>query len=184
MKSRKLKLFASLALLAALAVSGATAQQITRIAVVDLQKIIMAYSKDSGAFREFELKKTQIQVEIDKMSAEIKQLQAQKSAADKAGDKQGAQKYDAELGAKVSTYNDYVRTKQAELDAEAKSLSSSNQFYSTVYDKIRGIGESEGYSIVLNLQSADAVMNSVIWYSPMIDITDEVIQSLAPRTAP
>lgn len=182
MNSRKLRVFASIAFLAAFAVSGVAAQQITRIAVVDLQKIIMAYSKDSGAFREFELKKTQIQVEIDKMSSEIKQLQAQKVAADKAGDKQGSQKLEAELGAKVSTYKEYVRTKQVELDAEAKSLSSSNQFYTTVYDKIHSIGESEGYSIVLNLQSADVVMSSVIWYSPMIDITDEVIQALAPKT--
>jgi outer membrane protein len=184
MKSRKRRVFASIAFLAAFAIAGAAAQQFTRIAVVDLQKIIMAYSKDSGAFREFELKKTQIQVEIDKMGTEIKQLQAQKIAADKAGDKQSSQKLDAEIGAKLATYKEYVRTKQAELDAEAKNLSSSNQFYGTVYDKIHVLAESEGYSIVLNLQSADTVMSSVIWYSPMIDITDEVIQALAPKTAP
>lgn len=183
MKSRKLRIFALVAAFAALFALGAQAQQITRIAVVDLQKIILAYSKDSVAFRDFELKKTKIQEEIDQMSAEIKKLQAQKLEADKAGDKASSQKLDAEMRSKADTLRDFVRAKQAELDAEAKSLSSSSDFVSTMYDKIKSIGESDGYSIVLDLRGADSVMSAVVWYSPMIDITDEVIQALAPKTA-
>jgi Skp family chaperone for outer membrane proteins len=36
---------------------------------------------------------------------------------------------------------------------------------------------------VLNLKSGDSVMNAVLWYSPMIDITSDVIQALTKDNA-
>lgn len=179
----------SLALAAALLVAAggaAQAQQITRIAVIDLQKVIMAYSKDSQAFKDFELRKAQIQAEIDRMADEVKKLQAQKLDADKAGDKQKSLKIESDIYQKTQYLKDYVRAKQAELDAQAQSLSSSSEFVQLVYRQIQQIAEAEGYSLVLNLKSADSVMSAVLWYSSMIDITEEVIQSIAQKapTAP
>lgn len=166
-----------------LALPGARlgAQQITRIAVIDLQKVILAYSKDGASFKEFELKKAQIQAEIDRMGDEIRKLQAQKLEADKAGDKQKALKLEGDLYQKAEFIKDYVRAKQAELDAQAQKLSSSSEFVQLVYKQIQQLAEAEGYSIVLNLKSAESVVSAVVWYSSMIDITDEVIQALAPK---
>ncbi len=162
--------------LGAAAVAGA--QQITRIAVVDLQKIIMSYAKDGAGLREFEAKKAQIQTEIDRMGEEIKKLQAQKVEAERAGDKQSALRFESELYRKTEFLKEYVRTKQAELDDQAKKLGASNQFVQQVYTQIQSIAETEGFSLVINLKSADSVVSAVVWYSPMIDITDKVIQAL------
>ncbi len=154
------------------------AQQITRIAVVDLNRVIAAYSKDAGPYRDFELKKSQIQTEIDRMGEEIKRLQSQKVDAEKGGDRQGALRIDADIYKKTEFLKDYVRTKQSELEDQARKLTASSPFVQSVYKMIQQIAETEGYSLVLNLKSSDSVMSSVLWYSPMIDITDKVIQIL------
>jgi outer membrane protein len=161
--------------------AAASAQQITRIAVIDLQKVILAYSKDGQAMKDFELKKAQIQAEIDRMSDEIKKLQAQKLDADKAGDTQKSLKIESDIYQKTNFLKDYVRAKQAELDDQAKRLASSSDFVQLVYKQIQQISEADGYSLVLNLKSADSVISAVVWYSPMIDITDEVIQALSQK---
>jgi len=158
--------------------SAAHAQQITRIAIVDLGRVIETYAKDSQAFKDFEQKKSQIQTEIDRMSNEIKQLQSQKLQADQAGDSQTSLRLDSDIYKKTEFLKEYVRVKQAELDDQSRKLAASNEFVQDVYKQIQAIAESDGYSMVLNLKSSDSVMNSVIWYSPMIDITDKVIAAL------
>jgi outer membrane protein len=158
--------------------SGLGAQQITRIAVVDLGKVILSYSRDSTALRDYEAKKTQIQQDIDRMAEEIKALQLQKVDADKAKDAATSSRLDADIAKKTDNLRAYVRAKQDDLDKEAAKLNSSNAFVQLVYQKIQNVAEVEGYSLVLNLKSADSVMSSVLWYSPMIDITDKVIASL------
>jgi len=154
------------------------AQQITRLAVVDLNRIITTYSKDSTALRDFELKKSQIQSEIDRMGEEIKRLLSQRLDADKISDKIASLKLEAEATKRTEYLKEYIKTKQAELDGDAKQLGASSRFVEDVYRQIQMIAESEGFSLVLNLKSADSVMGAVIWYSPMIDITDKVIQGL------
>jgi outer membrane protein len=174
---RAIRILALLAvLLGAAALAGA--QQITRIAVVDLNRVIAAYSRDSGPYKDFEQKKSQIQTEIDRMGEEIRRLQSQKVEADKGGDRQGSLRLDGEIYRKTEFLKDYVRAKQAELEDQAKKISASSPFVQAVYKMIQQIAETEGYSLVLNLKSSDSVVNSVIWYSPMIDITDKVIQIL------
>ncbi|MEI6875755.1 MAG: OmpH family outer membrane protein [Spirochaetota bacterium] len=157
---------------------GLFGQQITRIAVVDLGKVIVGYSRDSSALRDYEAKKTQIQQEINGMAEEIKALQSQKADAEKSRDAPASTRLEGEIAKKTDTLRAYVRAKQDELDREASKLNSSNAFVQLIYQKIQLVAETEGYSLVLNLKSADAVMSAVLWYSPMIDITDKVIASL------
>lgn len=169
---------AALAILLACLAAGLAAQQITRIAVVDLNRIITTYSRDSAALRDFEQKKAGIQAEVTRMGEEIRQIQGLKVEADKAGDKAGLLRIEAELARKTDLLREYVRAKQAELDDLAAKLGSSSQFVQDVYRQIQSVAELEGFSIVLNLKAADSVASAVMWYSPMIDITDKVIQAL------
>jgi outer membrane protein len=171
------KIAVALALALASAVP-AMAQQITRIAVVDLGRVIMTYSRDGAALKDFELRKAQIQSEIDRLGEELRKLQAQKLEADRVSDKAASLRLDGEIYRRTEYLKDFVRTKQAELDDQAKKVAASSQFVQTVFKQIQQICETEGFSLVLNLKSADSVMSSVVWYSPMIDITDKVIQAL------
>jgi len=157
-------------------------QQITRIAVVDLSKVISAYSRDASAVKDFEQKKSLVQTDIDRMSAEIMRLMSQKADADKNGDKASSLKYRDDIDRKSRALADFVSAKQAELDDQAKKLSSTDAFSKDLYRQIQNVAETEGYSLVLNLKGNDTVMNSVLWYSPMIDITADVILALAGKS--
>ncbi len=170
--------FAIIAFVAAAAL-GASAQAITRIAVVDLTKVIAAYSGDGAAFKEFELEKSKVQTDIDRMSEDIKKQMSLKADADKAGDKATSLKLRDDIDKKVKALTDFVSAKQAALDEQAKKLATSNDFTQNLYKQIQSIAETDGYSLVLNLKSSDSVVNAVLWYSPMIDITDKVIQALS-----
>ncbi len=152
-----------LALGLAVFASAVYGQQITRIAVVDLSRVIETYSKDSAAWKAFEQKKSQIQSDIDRMGAEIKQLQAQKLQADQSGDSQTSLQLDSDIFKKTQFLREYVKTKQTELDDESRRLAASSEFVQTVYKQIQDIALSDGYSMVLNLKSTDSVMDAVIW---------------------
>lgn len=181
------KMAAPIGLLAlALAAGPATVsgQQITRIAVVDLSKVIAAYSKDSQAVKDFEKRKSQVQTDIDSMSAEIMRLMSQKADADKAGDKASSLRLRDEIDKRTKSLTDFVSAKQVELDDQAKKLATTDLFTQGLYKQIQNVAETEGYSLVINLKSSDSVMNSVLWYSPMIDITADVIQALTGTAPP
>jgi outer membrane protein len=63
------------------------------------------------------------------------------------------------------------------LEDQKKKLSQSSGFLEQVYDEIRFIAESEGYSMVLNLKEN----TGILWYSPTVDITDKLIQNLRTK---
>jgi len=109
-----------LALAFAVGPTAVSGQQITRIAVVDLSKVIAAYSKDAQAVKDFEKKKSQVQTDIDAMSAEIMRLMTQKADADKAGDKAASLKLRDDIDRKTKALTDFVSAKQVELDDQAK----------------------------------------------------------------
>jgi outer membrane protein len=174
MRSRKALLV--VALIAA-AVASLSAQQITRFAVVDTSRIYTTFYRDSRSVRDYEAKKTQYQGEIQRMSDEIKALRQQKVDADAAGNQESVRKYEADIASKTSFLLDYSKAKNAELDTLKKKLTTDDVFYSQLYEEIRKIAESDGYSMVLSLQEG----NSIIWFSPTVDITDKVIRSMSDK---
>jgi len=154
------------------------AQQITRVAVIDLQKVYMTYYKDSQAVRAFEDEKQHVQDEIKRLGDEIKDLQHKRLDVLASGDAQALKTFDEGLYRKAQFLSDYVKVKQADLDAKAQALSSTNAFVQMLYRSVQSLSETEGYSLVISSRNADSVGSSVVWFSPMIDITDKVIQAL------
>ncbi len=161
----------------ALAAAGAGAQQITRVAVLDFNRILASRSKDASSLKDFELKKSLIQAEIDRRGDEILRLLAQKVEVEKT-DAKAAARLREEIDAKKRQLSEYAAVKQRELDDEAARLVSADAFAQALYKQVQDIAEAEGYSLVLNIRSADSVMKSVFWYSQMIDITEKVLQAL------
>ncbi|HOX91660.1 MAG TPA: OmpH family outer membrane protein [Spirochaetales bacterium] len=172
----KRSVFALAALL--VAAMPAMAQQITRVAVIDMQKIYLTYEKDSYAVRAFEEEKAAVQAEIKRLGDEIRALQSKRLELQASKDAAAVKAVDDLLLKKAQFLSDYIRIKQAELDEKARSLASSDSFAQALYRAIQAVSELEGYSLVISARGGDMVISPVIWYSPMIDITDKVIQSL------
>ena len=174
-----MKRFVIAVLMAAGVLSGAFAQsQITRVSVIDLQKVYMTYYKDSQAVRAFEDEKLRVQAEIKRLGDEIRDIEKSQLELKSMGYAVDAAALDETLYRKAQFLADYIRIKQAELDAKATELTKSDAFVQTLYRTVQSVAEVDGFSLVISSRNADDVGSSVIWFSPMIDITDKVIQML------
>ena len=152
-------------------------QQLTRFAVIDLPKVYLAFFKDSRDVRAWEDKSKRLQIEIDQMEKEIKDLKSKQMDAVLQGNRDVSLKLENEIYKKSEFLKEYFTIKTAVLENERKKLMQSGSFLEQVYDEIRYIAESEGYSLVMNLNENPAI----IWRSQSIDITDKVIQNLIDK---
>ena len=150
-------------------------QQLTRVAVVDMPKVYTAYFKDSRAVRQFEEKAAKVQSDIDKQTKEIQDLKSRHADALLRDDQSEVLRLDNLIYRKSEYLREFYQTRTAELENEKKKLMQSGSFLDQVYDEIRYIAESEGYSMVIEKN------NNILWYSNTIDITDKLITNLQKK---
>jgi outer membrane protein len=161
-----------------LSLGGAlAAQQLTRFAVVDLPRVYVSFFRESRAVRDFEERSASVQNEIDKRAAEIQTLKTNQINAEFQGNQELDLRLESEINRKSEYLKEYYKLKTAELESQKSRLAQSGSFLEQVYDEIRFIAESEGYSMVLNLKEN----TGILWYSPTVDITDKVIQNLMEK---
>ena len=156
----------------------AEAQMLTRFAVVDLPRVYMAFFRESRAVRDFEERSARVQAEIDRMTAEIQGIRVRQVEAQAQGNQEQALRLEAEVNRRSDFLMEYYRTRTAELESIKNRLSQSGSFLEQVYDEIRFIAESEGYSMVLNIKENAGIL----WHSPTVDITDRIIRNLAEKS--
>ena len=149
-------------------------QQITKFGVVDTAKVYNAYFRNSAPVRNYEKKKSEFQEEVNKLSDELKQLQQKKLDYESAGNETQVLKIEAEITRKKDYLTEYTNAKNVELESLQKSLQNSDDFYKKLYNTLAKIAEGGGYSMILSLQDA----NAILWYSSSVDITDQVISQL------
>jgi outer membrane protein len=153
------------------------AQQLTRFAVVDLQKVYSSFFRDSRPVRDFEARSARVQAEIEKMNEEIVTLKSQLLDAQDQNDNTRALRLENDIFKKSEFLQQYYQTKTQELEIQKARLASSNTLYQQVHDEIRIIAESEGYSMVMSLKDT----KGILWYSPTVDITDKLIDNLLSK---
>ena len=150
------------------------AQQITKFGVVDTARVYQSYYKDSAPVRNYESKKEEFQNEINKIVSELQGLHDKKLEYQRSGNDTQAQKIESQIIKKTEYLNEYTNAKNLELESLKKSLTENDDFYKKLYDTLARIAESGGYSMILSLQQA----NAILWYSSSVDITDQVISRL------
>ncbi len=153
------------------------AQQITKFAVVDTARVYQAFYKNSAPVRNYERKRTEFQNEIDSVTKELQNLHTRKLEYDRKGDKENSRAIQAQITEKSNYLTEYTAAKNDELQTLKKELQNNDAFYKRLYSIIQSVAEREGYSMVLSLQQA----NAVLWYSPSVDLTNAVIYELGLR---
>ena len=171
-----------MALVLALALTGFCTQvfaqqQITKFAVVDTARVYQAYYKNSTAVRNYERKRQEYQNEIDAVTKELQNLHNKKLEYDRKGDKANSQALAQQINEKAAYLTEYTSTKQTELENLRNSLQNNDAFYKKLYSTIQTVAQKGGYSMVMSLQQA----NAILWYSPSVDLTNEVIKELGLR---
>lgn len=154
------------------------AQQLTRFAVVDLPRVYMAFFRESRAVRDFEERSARVQADLDRMTAEIQNLKINQVNAQAQGDMEQAMRLETEINRRSEFLKEYYKTKTGELETIKNRLTQSGAFLEQVYDEIRYIAESEGYSMVLNIKEN----TGILWYSPTVDVTDKIIKNLMDKS--
>jgi outer membrane protein len=153
-------------------------QQLTRFAVVDLGQVYTAFFRESRAVREFEERSARVQADIDRMTREIQELRSRHADAILRDDQTEALRLETQINRRSENLREYYQARTAELETQRRNLMRSGSFLEQVYDEIRYIAESEGYTMVLNLNDNP----SIIWFSPSVNITDRLIQNLLSRS--
>ena len=154
--------------------SRAFAQQITKFAVVDTSRVYQAFFRNSSQIRTYEKKKTEFQNEITKVTQEIQNLHTKKLDYESKGDSTNADKIQGQIEKRTEYLTEYTRTKNEELQNLRTNMQKNDDFYKKLYSVLEKVAEAEGYSMVLSLQQN----NAILWYSPSVDITDQVISEL------
>jgi outer membrane protein len=152
-------------------------QQLTRFAVVDLVRVYNAFFNESVAVREFNERSAKIQAEINRLNAELQELKASLVNAQAAGEREQVLLLEQQVNQKTRFIQEYYQVNTADLEAQRIKLAQSDTFINQINSQIRIVAESEGYSMVLNKQENSAIL----WYSPSVDITNRVIESLRKR---
>ena len=81
-------------------------QDVTKIGVIDTARVYQSYFRDSAGIRNYEDKRTEFQAEVDKRTAELKELQQKKVNYEKSGETSAALKLEAE----ITTKTDFLQT--------------------------------------------------------------------------
>jgi outer membrane protein len=165
------------AVLAALcAAAYAPAQQLTRFAVVDLARVHSVFFLESGPARQLEQDSAAVQAEINRMSAEIQALQSARIAAVTAGEQMQALQLEEQIRARTEFLREFHAVRTAELESRRRTLIQSDDFLGQIYSEIRFVAERDGFTMVLDINTP-----GILWFSPIIDITNALIQSLLAR---
>jgi len=154
------------------------AQRITQFAVVDLPRVYTAFFRESRAVREYEERSARVQADIDRYTREITQLRSRHAEAVLQGNETEALRLENLINRRSEFLREFYQTRMAELEEQRNRLIQSSAFVDQIHNEIRFIAESEGFSLVLNLKD----VQGLLWYSPSVDITDKLIQSLRTRS--
>ena len=174
MKTFYKKLFIAAFLAVVCASSNIFAQQITKFAVVDTARVYQSYYRNSAPVRNYESKRDEFQTEINHRTEELQLLHDKKLEYEKNGDEANALKVESQITKKKDYLTEYTSAKNVELESLKKSLQDNDAFYKKLYSTLERIAETGGYSMILSLQQA----NAILWYSSSVDITDQVISQL------
>jgi outer membrane protein len=163
-----------------LAGGALSAEQITRVGILDIDKVYAVYFRESRAVKEFQQKRVEVLRDVNKIEEEILELENRKLEAESRGDASEALRLDNEIYKKRQYRDDFRRIKMDQLRRMSEKLYQSDEFLDELLDAIEFVAESEGFSLVLNAggQSSQAFL----FYTPEIDITEKVIQELMRRS--
>ena len=155
------------------------AQQLTRIAVVDLPRVYTEFFQESKAVRDFEERTARVQRDLDRMQKEIQDLRTRHADALLRNDENAIIRLETDINRKQENLRNFFQARTAELDTARKNLMQSGEFLNQVHNEIRFIAESEGFTNVFDIKNTPGM----VWFSPSVDITDKLIQSLRAKAS-
>ncbi len=170
-------------LLAALSLSAlplaAQTQQVTKVGIIDFQKVLLTAYKDTKAYRDYDAAQSDYAKEIAARTKEITDLQSQKLDADKANNTTLSLTLEKSIGDKQKDLTTFRTIKGSILQQQYSTLQT-GPVLAEILDVVQFISEQDGFALVMR-SDADAMKGVILFKIPEIDITDDVIAEIQSR---
>ncbi len=175
-KKRILATVAGLTLLLG-AATTARAEQLTTVAVFDMDQVLLSFYSDSDIVRDYIRAEEQYRADMLLAENDLRDLQARRATAVSRNDSRLA----GRLREDITAQQEYINAlKERWYQTEDGLLAElqENQFYKTVYEVAGYVAEENGYTLIMDVSG---IGMGIFWYSPAIDVTDDIIQELLVR---
>ena len=168
-------LWAACALLVFAGTAGA--EQLTTVAVFDMDQVLLSFYSDSDLLRDYRRAEEQYRGDVLVAETDIRRLQAQRASALSRNDSRTA----ARLREDILAQQEYLLAlEQRWLQTQDDLLTELQEdtFFQTVYDVAGYVAEDNGYTLVMDVSRTYL---GVFWFSTAIDVTEDIIQELLVR---
>ena len=150
----------------------AQAEQLTTVGIVDINRVYNSFYRDSQAVRELERLRREYQQEINDQVEELENLRDQRARAESLGNDRRVDDLNEKIIQLQRFLEDLTRRRRQQLESRQQDLLS-DQFLQQLQGAIQFVAESEGYTVVLRTDQ-----QGLQWWSPAVDISDQVVQRL------
>jgi len=161
--------FITVCLAFCLTISNAAATEMTKIGLIDFQKILSMSDAGKAANQKIKTKMQALQEELQTKGAAIEEEQARYEREATVMSKEARSEKERELKIKAYDFQNLTTTYEDEMKAYQQELVA--EFQNDVLEITKEIGKKEGYTLIIEKSSSGVV------YAPStIDLTDKVIQ--------
>ena len=169
---------AVLLLIIAIPLFSLSAEQLSKIGVVNFSRIVEDYFAESSAWREIDSMREKYNDGRDDILEEINDLKLEKLQAENDNDEIKALKLDDEIYNRQEYLKEFHSVWQNRINSKIQGVYQSSTFTAEILDAITYIAESEGYSMIMRTQDPD-----ILWYNNEIDVTDLILERLRWQAA-
>jgi outer membrane protein len=162
----------------ALAAVAAGAQTIFTVGVIDIQRVYTNFLQDSQGVRELEALRSEIEQELTERAEEIQRLESELVEAREEDNRREVLRLQNELELLRENYDEYRRIQQDRLERRRRQLTQGDrQFLADLQRAVEFVAVGRGYTLIMNMDE-----QGLIWWSPEVDITDDVLARLRQRS--
>ena len=155
-----------------------SAEQLSKIGIVNFSRIVDDYFAESSAWREVDSMREKYNEGKDEILDEINELKMEKLQAENDNDDIKALRLDDQIYNRQEYLKEFHSIWQTRINNKIQGIYQSSTFTAEILDAITYVAESEGYSMIMRTQDPD-----ILWYNHEIDVTDIVLERLRWQAA-
>lgn len=151
--------------------------QLTKVAVVDYKKVLLAFYRYSSANTEFSREQEKSRKIISDYSAKIQDMVKEQQEAETKGDETRSVRLKDEIERRKNLLEAYVQKKNAQLQTMVGNMKKEMKDIEKLLNIIRYVSENQGFAIVLKKTDPN-----ILWWKDDLDITDKVIEEIKKQS--
>lgn len=150
-------------------------QELTRVAVLDYDRIFEYFPRQGRNLKQIEQLRERVEKTMQNLQVQLDQLEEELTEAQTEGDTFRISLLENQIKQKKAYGRNYLDTQNRIVENLKRSglQSSGPEFQEMLKNVVQLVAREQGYSIIL-----DKASRSLIWFETSIDITETVVQQL------